>query len=538
MTALERPTGVTLAAELDALAEAILAGEALGLDVAAATAVRDLGRERLRFPGTTYVLALAGGTGVGKSSLLNALAGREVSRAAARRPTTSEPVAWVPQATRTETKPLLEWLGVRDVREHDDARASGVAILDLPDLDSIAPEHRARVDELLPRVDAVIWVADPEKYRDAVLHDDYMRRWMPRLARQLVVVNKADRLGPDDGERIRRDLGAALPPMTQGAVDVVLASATGGEAGIDRVRAWIAGGADAKRIVAERVAAESRAAVRELAEHAGVTAGSTPLVPPARRAETLRDMVRESLGVLDLAGLEGQAISATRLAARPRGAGPLGPLTAAIYRWSGRAQVKAEPSAYLHRWRERGALARVLQPVRALVGDALAAAPPALRPRIASSVDANALDGRVATALDAAAAVPLGTAPTSFVWVLFGFGQYLVTATLVFAALWIAVIAFGQVDVASAVLPVLGPVPTPLLLLAGALIAGYILARLLGSHARWLGARWARRMRRAITAELEPRLEAAALAPLDAIEAARARLAQAHAVARGGARRV
>ncbi len=525
---------MTLAARLDALAEAIEAAAALGLDSTAAIAARDIARERLRFPGATYVLALAGGTGVGKSSLLNAVAGSAVSRAAARRPTTSEPVAWVPRAARAEVAPLLEWLGVREVREHDDPRAAGVAILDLPDLDSIAPEHRARVDELLPRVDAVIWVADPEKYRDAVLHDDYMRRWMPRLARQLVVVNKSDRLGPEDGERIRRDLAAALPEATKGAVDVILASAVSGEAGIERVRAWIAGGADAKRIVAERVAAEARAAVRDLAEAAGVVAGAGALVPPARRSQALRDIVREALGLFDLAGLERQAVSATRLAARPRGAGPLGPLTAALYRWSGRAQVKAEPAAFLRRWRERGTLARATQPLRALVGDALTAAPPALRPRIASAIKPAPLDARVASALDAAAAVPLGTPPTSAVWVLIGFGQYLVTATLIFAALWIAVITFGQVDVATVVLPVLGPVPTPLLLLAGALAAGYILARMLGAHARWLGRRWSGRMRRAITAELEPRLEAAALAPLDAIDLSRARLAQAHVQAREG----
>ena len=525
---------MTLAQRLDALAEAIAAGEGLGLDVSAAASARDLARERLRFPGSTYVLALAGGTGVGKSSLLNAMAGSDVSRAAARRPTTAEPVAWVPRVSRPEVAPLLAWLGVREIREHDDARAAGVAVLDLPDLDSIAPEHRARVDELLPRVDAVIWVADPEKYRDAVLHDDYMRRWMPRLARQLVVLNKADRLGQEDAERLRRDLASALPQETRGAVDVVLASATRGEAGIDRVRAWIAGGADAKRIVAERVAAEARAAVRDLAERAGVVAGAVPLVPAPRRAQTLRDMVREALGVLDFAGLERQAVSATRLAARPRGAGPLGPLTAAIYRWSGRAQVKAEPAAYLRRWRERATLARAAQPLRVLVADVLAAAPAALRTRIASAIDATALDSRISAALDAAAAVPLGSAPTSFIWVLIGFAQYLVTATLVFGALWIAVITFGQVPVSTAVLPVLGPVPTPLLLLAGALAAGYILARLLGSHAGWLGRRWMGRMRKAIGTELEPRLEAAALAPLDGIDAARERLAQAHALARAG----
>ena len=52
------------------------------------------------FPGDAYVLALVGGTGVGKSSLLNALAGGDVSPASARRPTTSEPIAWVPRTER------------------------------------------------------------------------------------------------------------------------------------------------------------------------------------------------------------------------------------------------------------------------------------------------------------------------------------------------------------------------------------------------------------------------------------------------------
>lgn len=525
---------MSLADRLDALAAAIEAAGALGLDVSAAGATRDIARERLRFPGTTYVLALAGGTGVGKSSLLNAIAGTEVSRAAARRPTTSEPVAWVPRAARAELAPLLEWLGVREIREHDDPRAFGVAILDLPDFDSIAPAHRAAVDELLPRVDAVVWVADPEKYRDAILHDDYMRKWIPRLARQLVVMNKSDRLRLEDADHIRRDLAAALPPAAESAVDVVLASAAAGELGIERVRSWIAGGADAKRIVTERVAAEARTAVRDLAERAGVASGAGVLVTPARRSQGLRDIVRAALGLLDLAGLERQAVAATRLAARPRGAGPLGPLTAAVYRWSGRAQVKAEPGAYVRRWRERGTLARVTQPLRALVSDALAAAPAALRPVIASAFEPSAVEARVASALDAAAAAPLGTPPTSPVWVFIGFSQYVITAALVLAALWIAVIGFGRVDVASVVLPVLGPVPTPLLLLAAALAAGYILARLLGAHVHWLGRRWSGRMRRAITAELEPRLETAALAALDAIDTERARLARAHAQVREG----
>ena len=65
-----------------------------------------------------YVLA-GGRDGVGKSSLLNALAGATVSMGMVRRPTTSEPVAWVPAADRDGLAPLLAWLGVDDVREHE-----------------------------------------------------------------------------------------------------------------------------------------------------------------------------------------------------------------------------------------------------------------------------------------------------------------------------------------------------------------------------------------------------------------------------------
>ncbi|TME63052.1 MAG: hypothetical protein E6I54_07805, partial [Chloroflexi bacterium] len=200
---------MTLSASLSALDDAVDAAAVLGLDTSRARRVLADARQRLGFEGSAYVLALVGGTGVGKSSLLNALAGGVVSPAGARRPTTGTALAWVAESARDETAPLLRWLDVREVREHADGAFADVAILDLPDVDSTTPEHRARVDELLPRVDAVVWVADPEKYRDAVLHDAYLRRWGPRLARQLVVLNKADRVGAD-AERLREHLIASL----------------------------------------------------------------------------------------------------------------------------------------------------------------------------------------------------------------------------------------------------------------------------------------------------------------------------------------
>ncbi|MDQ0735265.1 GTPase [Arthrobacter agilis] len=57
------------------------------------------------------VVGVFGPTGSGKSSLVNALSGTDVARVAARRPTTSEPLALV--WGRQGSDELLDWLGVR-----------------------------------------------------------------------------------------------------------------------------------------------------------------------------------------------------------------------------------------------------------------------------------------------------------------------------------------------------------------------------------------------------------------------------------------
>jgi hypothetical protein len=75
--------------------------------------------------------------------------------------------------------------------------------------------------------------------------------------------------------------------------------------------------------------------------------------------------------------------------------------------------------------------------------------------------------------------------------------------------------------------PVLGPIPIPLVVLAALLLAGYLLARLLGAHAGMLGRRWARRLRGDLTRELETRLRDVLFARLDTIDVSRARIATA-----------
>jgi len=520
---------VTLSASLSALDDAVDAAATLGLDTSRARRVLTDARERLGFEGSAYVLALVGGTGVGKSSLLNTLAGGIVSPAGARRPTTGTPVAWVAESARDETAPLLRWLDVREVRDHTSGEFADVAILDLPDIDSTTPEHRARVDLLLPRVDAVVWVADPEKYRDAVLHDEYLRHWAPRLARQLVVLNKADRIGPDS-ERLRAHLAASLRAEGIENVGVAVTSATG-DGDARELRDWIVDGVEAKRVVSERIATELGAASLDLATRAGVQTEAKPLITAEQRARVLADVTRESAAIIDLAGLERQAVAATRLAARPRGAGPFGLVTTFLYRATGRDRVVADPEGYLRRWRERGSLQRAAEPIRRLVGDVLPRVPSEARGAIATLIDAEALHARLAHAIDAAVATRTAEVrpPTSAVWSLIGALQYIVTAALVFAGLWIAAVFLLHAPFASIDVPILGPIPTPLVVLAALLLAGYVLARLLGAHAGMLGRRWARRLRGDLTRELELRLRDVLFARIDTIDAARERIARARA---------
>lgn len=526
---------------LKRLDDAIAAAATLGVPTADAEAVRSEIGARLGFPADSYVLALVGGTGVGKSSLLNALAGTPVSDASARRPTTAHPIAWVPRSSRSELAGLLGWLGVTDeeVRDHDEDGPGDVAILDLPDLDSIEREHRERVEAILPRVDAVVWVTDPEKYHDAILHDDFLARWLPRLDRQVVVLNKTDRLSPDDAERVRRDLERDLARMAGGdgrgpRVRVLLASARPagpargassgeGHVGIEQVREWLAGAIEAKRVVRARLVTAIAAAVSALAQAAGIdpTMRARPFVDGTARRETIDRVTAELLRVVDLPAAERQAVAATRARARARGAGPLGAITSRIYRWSGRQARVADPTAFLARWRERGSLAPALELLRTAVSVPLKDAPPGTRATLATSVEPAGLGANLGRAIDRAIAARAAAVPSSRIWTLIGLLQTLATLALVFAAVWVVLWVFVKFPVDSVTVPVLGQLPIPFVVLVAALLAGYLIARLLGIHAGWVGRRWARKLGSEVRENVAREAETSAFAGLDRLETAR-----------------
>jgi energy-coupling factor transporter ATP-binding protein EcfA2 len=512
---------------LDNLDEAIAAAKALGLDVSAAVATKDTMRARLGFPSSAYVLALAGGTGVGKSTLLNAIAGAEVSPAGPRRPTTSQAVAWLPSSRRHELAGLLQWLGIGEVREHAGGTLGDVAVLDLPDFDSIALEHRERVDDLLPRVDAVAWIVDPEKYMDQVIHGSYLRRFAPRIRRQIVVLNRSDLLSPEDARRVADDMRDQL--RRDGAAGIEVVETRAREAGgVANLREWLESAVEAKRVVIARVAAEAREAVRDLAADAGVADGSvSPVVDSSRRERALESVARGTLALIDIAGLERQAVAATRFAARRRGAGPLRHLTSAIYRLTGRARTAADPAGFLTRWQLRGSLAPAVEPLRELLTSTLPSVPGPLRRRLAALTAPEALEDRLAKSIDRSLALEATSfrAPTSALWPVIGAAQYAVTAFLVFSVLWFAsLFVIHDAPVSSISVPYLGFVPTPVVLLASTLLAGYVLAKLLQLQAGWLGRRWAKRVGMRITAGVRERIGEDLLVPLDEFDASRAAL--------------
>ena len=513
------------------LDEAIAAAKALGLDARAAVATRDTARSRLGFPSSAYVLALAGGTGVGKSTLLNAIAGETVSLASARRPTTSDAVAWVSATRGRELAGLLRWLGISELREHAGGALADVAVLDLPDFDSIALEHRERVDALLPRVDAVAWIVDPEKYMDHVIHGGYLKDFAPRIRRQIVVLNRSDLLSPAEAISVAEDMRAQLRRDGAGEIDVIATRAREGARGIGKLRAWLESGVEAKRVVASRVAAESREAVRDLAADAGVVRGTpAPLIEAARREHALSSVARGALAIVDIAGLERQAVSATRLAARRRGAGPFGHLTSAIYRVTGRARTSADPAGFLRRWQLRGSLAPAVEPLRELVASTLPSVPAALRGALAALSAPVSLEHRLAETIDRSLAGEAASfrVPRSALWSVIGAAQYAVTALLIFSGLWfVSLFVIHDAPVSAISVPYLGLVPTPVALFAGSLFVAYLFAKLLGLHAGWLGRRWAKRVGAHVTREVRQGVVDELLVPLDQFDTSRAALSKA-----------
>ena len=131
--------------------------------------------------GRPLVVGVLGGTGTGKSTLVNALAGRDVSEASdVARPTTVQPVVVAAGDTDLDWFPL-EALGATVVRT-DAAAIAEIVLVDCPDPDTQSPEqagtaatpadgragdtgNRDRLEQILPQCDVLLVISTAQKYR-------------------------------------------------------------------------------------------------------------------------------------------------------------------------------------------------------------------------------------------------------------------------------------------------------------------------------------------------------------------------------------
>ncbi len=197
-------------------------------------------RKRVVVGADFTVVALVGGTGSGKSTLFNALTGLQFADSGKLRPTTEHPTACTWSGN---SQPLLDYLDIAPVRRivQDSiltpapAELAGLVLLDLPDYDSVKLEHSSLVQKLLPLIDVLIWVVDPQKYADEILHQGYLQALQNRAKSMAVVLNKVDTVAASGLAVLTADLQKLLLVDGVGEVPIYPVSALA-KTGLEPVR--------------------------------------------------------------------------------------------------------------------------------------------------------------------------------------------------------------------------------------------------------------------------------------------------------------
>ncbi|MHB1431648.1 MAG: GTPase [Streptosporangiaceae bacterium] len=230
--------------------------------------------DRMRLSADHTVIALAGGTGSGKSSLFNRLAGAEFSTVGVTRPVTRDAHACIWGAVGSGA--LLDWLGVparfryarASALDRGETDLSGLVLLDLPDHDSVMSHATDLVDRLVSQADVLIWVLDPQKYADAAVHRRFL---VPMASHQdvlAVVLNQSDLLDSSQLDDCVNDLRRLLDAENLQEVPILVTSAVSG-AGLPELRALLVNAVAAGRSAAARISADVDGAVARFRQYGG-----------------------------------------------------------------------------------------------------------------------------------------------------------------------------------------------------------------------------------------------------------------------------
>ncbi len=521
--------GLDTTARLEALARAVAAldpddataptGRLPAVDDALTYARGVLRRasERRALSAEHTVVALAGATGGGKSSLANVILGSARMPVGARRPTTSAPGAGVLSASGEQggAGPLLDWLDVPERHVVTSEDLDDLVLLDLPDVDSIHEAHQATVDRLAQVVDVLVWVLDPQKYADHLLHQRYLRPLATHAAVTVVVLNQVDTVAEAERPAVRADLDRLLAADGLGAVPVLVTSAVTGE-GLDQLRRVLARTAAGRDAAEARLRADARAAALRLLEAVG---GPAPAGLAPRDRDDLAVVLAEAAGVEVVAAA---AARSYRTHARRTAGWPL-------TRWL--ARVPADPLRRLGLDRGvvdpalvRSSLSRPTAVQRARVEGAVrslgvAASRGAAEPW-RSSIRAAAA-GSVAELADALDRAVVSTRLDSLRvpgwWRALGVLQWLLLACAAAGLLWLGALAAADyLGLPEAVPPRWGAVPWPTVLAAVGVIGGLVLAGIGGLLSRAGARRRAGKVRARLRVAVGRVADEVVLAPVDA----------------------
>jgi len=153
------------------------------------------------------IVAFLGGSGVGKSSLLNRLAGKPIARVGVERPTSREVTLFHHHSVAIQQLPEHFPITQIKIAQHEEEAKKQMIWIDMPDFDSTEQANKQLVLQWLPHIDVLIYVVSPERYRDE-------KAWQILLAEGakhawLFVLNQWDRGQDEQYEDFKQQLHKA-----------------------------------------------------------------------------------------------------------------------------------------------------------------------------------------------------------------------------------------------------------------------------------------------------------------------------------------